>query len=84
MTSAPVVSKVWSFCNTLRDDGVGYGNYLELLTYPIFLKMADEYINPPYKGAFHMLDPVPKFKATPSLSSAALPPWQRESSAGYD
>ena len=33
MSSAPIVSKVWSFCNTLRDDGVGYGDYLEQLTY---------------------------------------------------
>ena len=24
-----IVSKVWAFCNTLRDDGVGYGDYLE-------------------------------------------------------
>ncbi len=48
MTSAPIVSKVWSFCNTLRDDGVGYGDYLEQLTYLIFLKMADEYAKPPY------------------------------------
>jgi len=26
MSTAPIVSKVWSFCNTLRDDGVGYGD----------------------------------------------------------
>ncbi len=48
MTTAPIVSKVWSFCTTLRDDGVGYGDYLEQLTYLIFLKMADEYSKPPY------------------------------------
>jgi len=48
MTTAPIVSKVWNFCNTLRDDGVGYGDYLEQLTYLIFLKMADEYARPPY------------------------------------
>ncbi|TDE36325.1 type I restriction-modification system subunit M [Antarcticimicrobium sediminis] len=48
MTTAPIVSKVWSFCTTLRDDGVGYGDYLEQLTYLIFLKMADEYAKPPY------------------------------------
>jgi type I restriction enzyme M protein len=48
MTTAPIVSKVWSFCNTLRDDGVGYGDYLEQLTYLIFLKMAEEYSKPPY------------------------------------
>ncbi len=45
---ASIVSKVWSFCTTLRDDGVSYGDYLEQLTYLIFLKMADEYSQPPY------------------------------------
>ena len=48
MNSASIVSKVWSFCTTLRNDGVGYGDYLEQLTYLIFLKMADEYARPPY------------------------------------
>jgi len=48
MTSAAIVSKVWSFCNILRDDGVGYGDYLEQLTFLLFLKMADEYSKPPY------------------------------------
>ena len=48
MTTQPIVSKVWSFCTTLRDDGVSYGDYLEQLTYLIFLKMADEYATPPY------------------------------------
>ena len=43
-----LVSKVWSFCNTLRDDGVSYGDYLEQLTYLLFLKMADEYSKPPH------------------------------------
>src|SRR3989338_1645808 len=48
MNTSTIVSKVWSFCTTLRDDGVGYGDYLEQLTYLIFLKMADEYSKPPY------------------------------------
>ncbi len=48
MTTQPIVSKVWSFCTTLRDDGVSYGDYLEQLTYLIFLKMVDEYATPPY------------------------------------
>jgi type I restriction enzyme M protein len=48
MSTNQIVSKVWSFCNTLRDDGVGYGDYLEQLTYLLFLKMADEYTKPPY------------------------------------
>lgn len=47
--TAAIVSKVWALCNPLRDDGVSYGDYLEQLTYLIFLKMSDEYSNPPYK-----------------------------------
>lgn len=46
-TSA-IVSKVWAMCNPLRDAGVSYGDYLEQLTYLIFLKMSDEYARPPY------------------------------------
>lgn len=48
MSTNQIISKVWSFCNTLRDDGVGYGDYLEQLTYLLFLKMADEYTKPPH------------------------------------
>ena len=48
MTTDTVISKVWSFCHTLRDDGVGYGDYLEQLTFLLFLKMADEYGKPPH------------------------------------
>lgn len=48
MTTETIISKVWGFCTTLRDDGVSYGDYLEQLTYLIFLKMADEYSRPPY------------------------------------
>ena len=54
--TSSIVSKVWAFCNTLRDDGVGYGDYLEQLTYLLFLKMADEYSRPPYNRAM----PIPK------------------------
>jgi type I restriction enzyme M protein len=46
--ASAIVDKVWSQCAVLRDDGVGYGDYLEQLTYLIFLKMADEYSKPPY------------------------------------
>jgi hypothetical protein len=47
MNTASIVSKVWGFCTTRRDDGVSYGDYLEQLTYLIFLKMADEYAKLP-------------------------------------
>lgn len=42
MTTNTLVAKIWSFCDTLRDDGLNYGDYLEQLTYLLFLKMADE------------------------------------------
>jgi type I restriction enzyme M protein len=37
-----VVSKLWGFCHVLRHDGVDYGDYIEQLTYLLFIKMADE------------------------------------------
>jgi type I restriction enzyme M protein len=37
-----VVSKLWGFCHTLRHDGIDYGDYIEQLTYLLFLKMAHE------------------------------------------
>lgn len=48
MNTSTLIQKVWNFCHTLRDDGVGYGDYLEQLTYLLFLKMADEYASAPY------------------------------------
>ena len=37
-----VVAKLWGFCHTLRHDGIDYGDYIEQITYLLFLKMADE------------------------------------------
>lgn len=47
-SSAAVVQKLWNYCNLLRDDGLSYGDYLEQLTYLLFLKMADEQTKPPF------------------------------------
>ena len=69
--SSPIVQKVWSFCYTLRDDGVGYGDYLEQLTYLLFLKMADEYSKPPHNRKL----PIPKefvWETLTSMKGAAL------------
>ena len=42
-TTAPaVVNKVWNYAHVLRDDGVSYGDYVEQITYLLFLKMAHE------------------------------------------
>lgn len=46
--SSAIVQRLWNYCNVLRDDGVSYGDYVEQLTYLLFLKMADEQTRPPY------------------------------------
>ena len=48
MTSNGIVQKLWNYCNLLRDDGLSYGDYVEQLTFLLFLKMADEQTRPPY------------------------------------
>ena len=42
-----LVQKLWNYCNILRDDGLSYGDYVEQLTFLLFLKMADETARPP-------------------------------------
>ncbi len=37
-----VVQKLWGFCHVLRHDGIDYGDYIEQITYLLFLKMAHE------------------------------------------
>lgn len=48
MNTATIVQKLWNYCNVLRDDGMSYGDYVEQLTYLLFLKMADERTKAPY------------------------------------
>ncbi len=49
MNANTLVQKLWNYCNVLRDDGMSYGDYVEQLTYLLFLKMADERSRPPYR-----------------------------------
>ena len=63
--AARIVQKLWSYCTVLRDDGLSYGDYLEQLTYLLFLKMADEQTKPPWKRP----SPVPDGFDWPSLNS---------------
>ncbi|WP_435260965.1 N-6 DNA methylase [Tenacibaculum sp. nBUS_03] len=58
MTDATIISKIWNLAGVLRDDGVSYGDYLEQITYLLFLKMADELNKPPYNKGLHF----PKLK----------------------
>jgi type I restriction enzyme M protein len=62
-TSEQLVQKLWNYCNILRDDGLSYGDYVEQLTFLLFLKMADEQSRPP----FHKPSPIPKGKDWPAL-----------------
>lgn len=56
MTPGALVQKLWNYCNILRDDGLSYGDYLEQLTFLLFLKMADEQARPP----FNKPSPIPR------------------------
>jgi type I restriction enzyme M protein len=58
-----LVQKLWNYCNILRDDGLSYGDYVEQLTFLLFLKMADEQSHPP----FNKPSPIPKGKDWPAL-----------------
>ena len=46
--SQQIVQKLWNYCNVLRDDGLSYLDYIEQLTYLLFLKMAHEQTLAPY------------------------------------
>jgi len=71
------VQKLWNYRNILRDDGLFFrphsiparqdGDYVEQLTIPLFLKMADEQAKPPFNplslegfGGAGKPSPIPK------------------------
>lgn len=58
-----IVQRLWSYCNVLRDDGLSYGDYVEQLTYLLFLKMAHEQTQEPWNRP----SPVPEGYDWPSL-----------------
>ena len=63
MTAPALVQKLWNYCNILRDDGLSYGDYVEQLTYLLFLKMADEQSRAPFSKP----SPIPKGFDWPAL-----------------
>lgn len=63
MTASTLVQKLWNYCNILRDDGLSYGDYVEQLTFLLFLKMADEQSKPP----FNKSSSIPKDFSWPAL-----------------
>src|SRR5438270_9170567 len=46
--AATIVQKLWNYCNVLRDDGLSYQDYIEQLTFLLFLKMAEEQTKAPF------------------------------------
>ena len=50
-----ISSKIWSLCNILLDDGVSASDYLQQITFLIFLKMVYERTKPPYNQS----SPIP-------------------------
>ena len=48
MSPATITQKLWKYATILLADGMSYGDYVEQLTYLLFLKMADERTRPPY------------------------------------
>ena len=61
-----IVQKLWSYCNVLRDDGLSYQDYLEQLTFLLFLKMADE-----RAALTSQQQPIPRGYRWADLASAA-------------
>lgn len=72
--TSSIISKVWSFCTILKDDGVGYGDYLEQLTYLLFLKMADEFSKPPYNRSYNF--PRLKNEKNEEIPGAEVCSWE--------
>ena len=68
--SKAIVAKLWNYCTVLRDDGLSYGDYLEQLTYLLFLKMADEQ----HQFGFDRI--VPEGFDWPSLLERKGPLWK--------
>ncbi|MFZ1501223.1 MAG: class I SAM-dependent DNA methyltransferase [Giesbergeria sp.] len=66
-TTNSLVQKLWNYCNVLRDDGMSYGDYVEQLTYLLFLKMADERSAPPFNVNANQPSIVPAAYAWPTL-----------------
>src|SRR2546423_3979918 len=58
-----IVQRLWNYCNLLRDDGRSYGDYVEQLTYLLFLKMAHEQTQAPWRRP----SPIPPGYDWPSL-----------------
>jgi len=74
MAGNGIVQKLWNYCNVLRDDGLSYQDYLEQLTFLLFLKMAHERTQPPYNQP----SPIPEGYDWPALLELDGEPLERQ------
>ena len=68
---ANIVQRLWNYCNVLRDDGMSYGDYLEQLTYLLFLKMDDENVHVLASPA-----PSPRNTTGPACAACRATSWK--------
>ncbi len=74
--TAAIVQRLWNYCNVLRDDGVSYGDYVEQLTYLLFLKMDEE--NVTYLGKTSDIPPAYNWASLRNLEGVELEQHYRE------
>jgi type I restriction enzyme M protein len=84
VNTSTIVQKLGNYCNVLRDDGMSYGDYVEQLTYLLFLKMADERTRQlllrcptsrhPWRSRapYNQKSPVPEQYSWPSLGNCSM------------
>ena len=51
MSTENITQKLWNYCHVLLADGMHFSDYVEQLTYLLFLKMTNERTQAPYNQA---------------------------------
>ncbi|MEO3793811.1 class I SAM-dependent DNA methyltransferase [Nonomuraea sp. B10E15] len=73
-----MVAKLWNYCDVLRDDGVSTIDYVEQLTYLLFLKMAHERANRGFNPEASLAGVAARWQALVDAEGGALEETYRE------